>query len=91
MAKSKLTGDYCTLTESEQRKLIGAPPGTVCNLGHDVSIDKIADNPVKASGPAQGTVAKGINKSSGIPSQANLDDWANYSTKNSYHTPRRKK
>ena len=89
MPKNRLTGDYCTLTESEQRKLIGAPPGTDCNLGHQVSIDKIADNPVKASGAVQRTVT--LNKSSGVPSQANLDEWANYSTKNSYHTkPRRK-
>ena len=78
-----------TLAAATTALIIGAPPGTDCNLGHQVSIDKIADNPVKASGAVQRTVT--LNKSSGIPSQANLDEWANYSTKNSYHSkPRRK-
>jgi hypothetical protein len=72
----------CVLSEAEQVKHLGMPTPTDCNLGYQVPVDKLADNPAKLGGKSQGTVAaRGL---SGIASQKNLDAWADYAKKNSY-------
>jgi hypothetical protein len=91
---SKSNGDYkCVLTETEQAKFLGQPTPMDCNLGHWVPVDKLTQNPVRVMGKAQhraGLVAGRSIKSTGTPTQENLDAWADYGSKNSYHGSKRK-
>ena len=89
-AKTDNNGNDCdyTLTDTEAAKFLGRPAPMDCNLGHRVPFDKLTENPARVMGKAQqraGLVAGKATKSSGIASQDNLDQWAAYSTKNSYH------
>jgi hypothetical protein len=90
--------NHDTLTQDQQARHLGVKEETVKNLGHDMPVSRLTENPVGyprdyENGPAalvinekrsQGVFGKFADPKDGRSTQANLDRWSDYAKANSY-------